>query len=93
MGKGKKPTSALGKGSKGRKNHGPKTHIHHDIYPKALRHSIALSGVLRKEYDYESWTKAVMARGAKITTYEEFYKFVNLPDHKKVEYFSSIRRK
>lgn len=58
----KKPVSKIAKGSAGRKNHGPKRHLHHEIYPKALRMSIADCGVLDKYNDFSSFCLALQAR-------------------------------
>lgn len=93
MAKGKKPTSALSKGAKGRKNHGPKTHIHHDIYPKALRVAIAKCGVLTKYDNYDSWKLAVSARGGRNLAYNEFANFVVLTREQKDEYFRNIKKR
>lgn len=67
MAKGK-PTSKIAKGAKGRKNHGPKRHLHHDIAPKALRMATAKSGVFSKYYDYDSFCLAMQARGVRSNT-------------------------
>lgn len=89
----KKPVSKIAKGSNGRRVHGPKTHIHHSIQPKALRHNISQSGLLSKYYDYESWQRACVSRGKKSTSYEEFASFVVLDQKAKVEYFKNIRKR
>lgn len=64
MAKGK-PTNKIAKGANGRKNHGPKRFLHHDIYPKATRMDIASSGALSKYDDFSSFCLAMQARGVR----------------------------
>ena len=64
MAKGK-PTPKITKGAKGRKNHGPKRHLDHDIFPKALRMSMTSCGVLDKYGSYDSFCLAMQARGVR----------------------------
>ena len=67
MAKGK-PSPKITKGAKGRKNHGPKRHLHHSIAPRALRMSIARDGALSKYDDYDSFCLALQARGVRSNT-------------------------
>lgn len=92
MAKGKGGKS-VNKGTKGRKNHGPKTHIHHSIAPKALRQVIGACGGLSKYDDFDSWYLACSARGNNRATYNDFMAFVVLPIEQKRAYFANMKKK
>lgn len=77
MAKGK-PSPKITKGAKGRKNHGPKRHLHHSISPKALRMQIAGTGVLSKYNDYDSFCLAMQARGVRSNTQIMWAEFCRL---------------
>ena len=77
MAKGK-PASKITKGAKGRKNHGPKRHLHHNIEPKATRMAFARAGVLSKYDDYESFYLSLQARGVRTNTQSLWYEFCGL---------------
>lgn len=64
MAKGK-PTSKISKGASGRKNHGPKRYLNHDIQPKALRMSIAKSGALSKYHSFDSFCLYLQSKGVR----------------------------
>lgn len=64
MAKGK-PASKVSKGANGRKNHGPKRHLDHDIFPKATRMGIAKTGLLSKYYSFDGFCVSMQARGVR----------------------------
>ena len=64
MAKGK-PTSKIAKGANGRKNHGPKRHLQHDIFPKSLRMEIGKSGLFSKYDSFDSFCVAMQARNVR----------------------------
>lgn len=64
MAKGK-VTNKTAKGAKGRKNHGPKRHLHHGFGPKALRRELSKTGIFSKYTDFESFCLAMQSRGVK----------------------------
>ena len=64
MAKGK-PASKIAKGANGRKNHGPKRHLNHDVYPKALRMMFGRCGVLDKYSSFDSFCLSMQARGVR----------------------------
>ena len=61
MAKGK-VSSKIAKGAKGRKNHGPKRHLNHDVAPKALRMSLERRGAMTKYYSFDSFCVALNER-------------------------------
>lgn len=64
MAKGK-PASKIAKGAKGRKNHGPKRHLDHDIFPKAMRMEMGKAGLLSKYSSYDDFCVSMQARGVR----------------------------
>ena len=77
MAKGK-PSPKVTKGAKGRKNHGPKRHLHHSLEPKAMRLTISRTGVLSKYDDYESFCVSLQARGVRSNTQVLWTEFCHL---------------
>lgn len=86
---------AKGKGKGGssggpRKNHGPKKHMFRWAGP--MKWSLAKTGMLTREHDYEAWQQACTARGKRNISYIEFKNFVALTDEQKKEYFSNLKK-
>lgn len=77
MAKGKK-TPTMATRTYVRKNHGPKRHLHRDIYPKALRNSMELAGAMTKYFDYDSFCVALQARNVRADYKLMWNKFSNL---------------
>lgn len=78
MAKGK-PTSKIAKGASGRKNHGPKRHLHHGFGPKALRQEMAKTGIFSKYTNFESFCLAMQARGVKADLHIMWDEFRKIP--------------
>ena len=78
MAKGK-PTPKIAKGTNGRKNHGPKRHLHHDIGPKAFRQMMGTTGLLNKYHNFESFCLAMQARGVRADMEVMWAEFRRIP--------------
>lgn len=62
MAKGRKPAV---RAAAVHKNHGPKRHLFHDIYPKATRIEMTNMGLCTKYNHFDSFVLALQARGIK----------------------------
>lgn len=92
MAKGK-PTSKIAKGASGRKNHGPKRHLNHDIAPKALRMYIERCGALDKFGSFDSFCLSMQARGVRADyrlMWNEFSKCKNRDEQ--VAFFANAKQ-
>ena len=72
-----------------RKSHGPKRKLFH-CWSSTMRKHFADAGLLKKEYNYESFCLACAAKGKRSPTRDDFSAFVKLEPNAKKEYFRTL---
>jgi len=94
MAKGK-PVSKVSKGANGRKNHGPKRHLDHDVFPKATRMAIAKTGVLNKYSSFDDFCISMQARGVRADYKLLWARFCTIPCTDRAaqrEFFANVKQ-
>lgn len=72
------------------KEHGPKKHMHR--WTGAMKWSLAKSGILKKEHDYESFQMACQARGKRSISETDFKLYRDMKQEDQKTYFSNIKK-
>ena len=85
-GKGKKVSSGGP-----HKKHGPKKKMWH-CWSSTMRMHFAKAGLLKKEYNFESWQQACQAKGARNTTKADFDAYCRLSPEEKKAYFNNLHK-
>ena len=88
MAKGKGGKRAASAGPK--KMHGPKKKMFH-CWSSTMRLQLAKDGLLKKEYNFESWQQACQAKGKRNATASEFNEYLKLDAENKKIYFNNLK--